>query len=140
MKIAFSFYFMAAFMILVFGFVYFTRSELMPYHLQVLGLQWVDIQPHFQLLFLAFINGAGATAIGNAAAILILLWIPFRRNEAWAIWAITGIGLVTAAPLLYIVIKIKLTTTASPPLILVVMINLLIILGFLFSSKQLKSR
>jgi hypothetical protein len=64
---------------------------------------------------------------------MLMILIPFRRSESWAKVGVPVIGLMGALPLLYTVIKVKFLIPASPPLSLAIIVNLLFIVGFLFS-------
>ena len=134
LKVAFGSYFIAALLITLIGLVYLTRVEVMPYHLEVLGMSWGEIQPQVQFMLLAFLHGGGAGALANGAALMFLLFVPFRNKENWSRWAISIIGLVASLPMLYIVLKVKFETPASPPVGVIVLINLLFVIGFLFSG------
>ena len=133
-KISFWCHLAAATITMGWGLMYLLRTELMPYHLQVLGVAWEEVDPQFQFMFLSFINGAGAFGLAYGIALMVMLLIPFRRDERWAKWTIPAVGLIGSLPLLYIVLRVKFLTTASPPLALVITVNLLFIAGFLFSK------
>ena len=132
-RISFICYLIAAFVTSCIGLVYALRNELMPYHIEVLGVAWENIEPQFQFMFLSFINGAGAFLFAYGVALAVMTLIPFRNGEQWAKIAIPSIGLIGALPLLYIVAKVKFLTDASPPFTLTIVVNLLFIVGFLFS-------
>jgi len=134
LKMAFGSYFIAALLILLIGLVYSTRTEVMPYHLEVLGMSWGEIQPQVQFMLLAFLHGGGAGALANGAALMFLLFVPFKNRENWSRWALSVIGLVASLPMLYIVLKVKFETPASPPLGVIFLINLLFVVGFVLST------
>ncbi len=133
-KIAFACYFLAALLIILIGLVYATRVQVMPYHLDAMGMAWNDVQPRVQFMLMSFLHGGGAGAVANGVALMFLLFKPFRNKENWSRWAITFIGLVASLPMLFIVLEVKFETQASPPLSVVVLINILFVAGFILSK------
>ncbi len=135
LKIAFACYFFAALLMIIIGIVYATRAQVMPYHLDAMGLAWGEIQPQMQFMLLSFLRGGGSGAMANGVALMFLLFIPFRNKEDWSRWAILFIGLLASVPMLFIVLEVTFETPASPPLSVVALINVLFVLGFVLSNK-----
>lgn len=128
----------AAVVTVAIGLVYTLRTELMPYHLEVLGTSWEQLPPRYRLMFRSLINGAGAATLATGAALLILTLVPLRRGEPWARWALLLVGLLAAGPTTIIVLRVALTTTASPPWALVVLLDLVLFAGFFLSKPRKK--
>ncbi len=126
---AFWVYALATFATLLIGVVYATRRQVMPYHLEALESSWDEIDPKYQLLLKALLNGGGYYGLSVGLFMLVLLLIPFRGGEAWAGYAIGLIGLVGTLPLAYIVYTVKTRTAGNPPLGVMVVINLLLVVG-----------
>ena len=138
-KISFWLYAFTATASLLIGLLYATRSEIMPYHLQALESSWNDLGSSYQVLLKALLNGGGFYGIANSLFMLVLLFIPFRKGEAWAGYAIGLIGLVGALPLTYIVYTVKTRTPGDPPLSIMIILVVLMILGllsFLIGQKE----
>lgn len=129
MTIAFWLYGLATLATILIGLLYATRKTIMPYHVDALETPWADIDPNFQRLLKALLNGGGYYGIANGLFMLVLLLIPFRNGEDWAGYAIGLIGLVGALPLGYIVYTIKKHTKGNPPLSVMIVVNGLIIAG-----------
>lgn len=122
----------AAFLLI--GLIYAFRSKALPYHIEALETPWEEIDPKFQFMFRALINGGGFFGISTGLFMLILLLIPFRAGEEWAAYAIGSIGLAGTLPLGYIVMSVKKNTAANPPFKLILNINLLLIAGLVITA------
>jgi len=87
-KIAFACYVLVGLAGMVFGLRYILSPQIMPYHQEVIGVNWGDLSPRIQKMFLAFLHGAGTSMFLSGLSVLILLFIPFRRGEVWSRWAL----------------------------------------------------
>lgn len=87
-RIAFFIYLLLGLTCIVIGIVDFSVPTIMPYHLEILGVDWVDLNSGVQILLRTFfiVSGTGFLVTGISA--LILLFIPFRRGDKWARFAI----------------------------------------------------
>jgi hypothetical protein len=132
-KISFTCYLLLAVLVTGMAGFYVFTPRILPYHEEVLGVTWEQLQPGYQLIFLSFFKIAGALCLASVLALLFLLFIPFRRGEAWARWAIPIFQLPSLAALNYVPINIALTTTAHPPLAIFFVGDALLVAGFLFS-------
>jgi hypothetical protein len=99
----------------VVGAVYAASPRPMPYHLEVLGTPWSELDPRARALLLALLHGAGAGALAAATAVWILLLVPFRRGEPWARWAIPAVALWVVAPAAGLAWSLHEATGASTP-------------------------
>ena len=131
MKISFWLYGVTIVASLLIGLLYASRSQIMPYHLDALETSWEGLEPSYQVLLRALLNGGGFYGVANSLFMLVLLLIPFRKGEAWAGYSIGLIGLVGALPLTYIVYLVKTHTAGNPPLIVMIVLVLLMIAGLL---------
>ena len=127
--LSFSLYLIATLATLLIGAVYASRKTVMPYHLQALESPWEEIDPKYQYMLKALLNGGGYFGLSAGLFMLTLLFIPFRAGEIWAGYAIGLIGLVGALPLGLIVRGVKTNTAGNPPLFVMVIINGLLVLG-----------
>ena len=100
LKMAFGSYFIAALLILLIGLVYSTRTEVMPYHLEVLGMSWGEIQPQVQFMLLAFLHGGGAGALANGAALMFLLFVPFVVIDLVVASVLMSMGMMMLSPMM----------------------------------------
>jgi len=126
-------YALAALVSMVFGAVYLVRSQFMPYHEEAMGLPWGQLDQRLQTLLLALMRttGGGLLAVGISAAILLL--IPFRAGEPWALYAIPAIGLVGGLPGLYATTLVRSRTHAHTPVAASATGIVLLIVGFALS-------
>ncbi len=138
MKIAFACYCLMGLLLVGFGVVYLLRQEFMPYYSVAVGLPWADVPPNFQFLILALMKAVGGAIIAVALALYIVLLVPFREGERWALWAVPILGLVQSAAALYPMSYIASNTTASPPLWAPAAGVLLIVFAFALSLSASK--
>ncbi len=99
----------------VVGIVYFTASEVMPYHKEVLGVGWEQLDPGMRTMLVAFVNayGSGHFAVGVALAALVMF--PLRRGQAWARWAVLAVGLPMLGTTVYVASYLASQTGAGTP-------------------------
>ena len=99
----------------VIGIVYFTASEVMPYHIEVLGVDWGQLEPGVRTMLVAFINayGSGHFAVGISLGALAL--IPMRQGHAWARWAVLAVGLPMLVTSAYISTYLASLVDEGPP-------------------------
>lgn len=131
--ISFSCYFLVGTVFMIFGIVFMTRSEFMPYHSKVIGKDWNDLEPNLQLLLLGLMRIAGSGFLLIGISNFILLFIPFRAHETWALFTIPIIGGIFLSTLLYVTTKVKRNTPASPPVGLSALGLIMVVAGFVFS-------
>lgn len=131
LKISFWLYGLATIASILIGLLYASRSQVMPYHLEALETSWEGLQPSYQVLLKALLNGGGFYGVANGLFMLVLLLIPFRKGEAWAGYSIGLIGLVGALPLTYIVYVVKTNTAGNPPIRVMVIVVALMLAGLL---------
>ena len=126
-------YLVAAGLSAMFGVVYLTRSEFMPYHGKALGQEWDELAANLQVLLLALMRacGGGLLAVGLCVAILVVF--PFRNGASWAEYAIPGIGLVASLSTLYATYLVRTRTPGTPPIGMSVLASGLFLIGFLLS-------
>ena len=136
MKIAFWLYLPAIFLLGLSGVVYLLRTEFMPYHAIAVGMAWVDVDPNFQILLLGGIRILGAALISTAAAMGIILFIPFRQGMAWARWSIPALGLIAGLPALHVTISVTVNTPATAPWMGIVVFLALLGAGFAMSFRD----
>lgn len=115
-------------MILI-GVLYASRSKVMPYHLEALQTEWDDIDPKYQFMLLALLNGGGYFGIATGMFMAYLLFGPLQDGYTGAGYALGAIGLVGMAPLTYIVFKVKTQTAGNPPLFVMIAISAIMLAG-----------
>lgn len=115
MKVSFFCHLIASFFLITFGLIYLFRSEFMPYHAVAVGKSWTEVDPAFQILFLALMKVTGGGFLASATAIIIMLFKAFRKGKRWSFWAIPVTGLIVSLSSLYVTLYVALNTPASPP-------------------------
>ena len=132
-KTAFVLFFLTFLGMLAFGFIYLLMPTFMPYHGVAVGLEWSALAPEMQVLILGFMKVSAAGMLSAAAAVGMLLFIPFWRGENWSRYALLIVGLIEMLPTIYAVVMIRSRTPATPPLAAVIAGVIMLILGFILS-------
>ena len=130
-NLAFWLYGLATLAMILMSLVYATRRQIMPYHLKALETSWEEIDPKYQFMLKALLNGGGYFGLCVGIFMLVVLLIPFRAGENWAGYAIGLIGLLGTLPLTMIVYRVKTQTAGNPPFSLMIIINAFLIIGLL---------
>ena len=139
-KIGFGLYLLNTIMAIAGGFVYFFSQQMMPYHAQVIGKNWAELDRGIQLIILALMKVVGAGDITTGFTGLILLLIPFRRGERWANWTLFLVPIVFGGLCFFVTFKVSLATNITTPWPLMLMTMVLGLLAFLFSMGMEKEK
>lgn len=118
---------------LVFGIVYLTRTQFMPYHSLALEKQWTEVESNTQTLILALMRVAGSGFVVTGITILVLLCIPFQAREQWAVYSIFAIASCTSFSSGYATFLVNKRTPGNPPLKLSYVTVVLTLAGFVCS-------
>lgn len=97
------------------GVYYLASTQVMPYHKQVMGVEWTELTPRCRLLMLTLMKGTGMVGILTAVSLAVLLAIPFRKRQRWSRWAILLIGATALVPMLIGAIRLRVNTGAPSP-------------------------
>ena len=119
-----------AFVALIFGVIYVTRSQFMPYHSLALAKPWSEVEPNTQTLILALMRVAGGGFIATGIAIVVLLCIPFQAHEQWEIYSIFTICFCSSFSSAYATFLVHNKTLGNPPFKLSLGAVLLSLVGF----------
>jgi hypothetical protein len=91
---------------ILFGVRYMRRDEYLPYHADVAGKSWNELDPGVQTIILGMLKIVGG---GFATLGVTLLWLCFALHERarWAPWAILTISAVELGPMLYVAMRLR---------------------------------
>jgi hypothetical protein len=120
------------------GLIYLFQSQFMQYQAIAVGKPWTEIDPAFQILWLALMRFIGGAWIATALAMGIVMFIPFRQGMRWARWAVPAIGLVALLPAFYAMLSITLNTPATAPWKSAALTIVMLIAGFILSLEPEK--
>jgi hypothetical protein len=128
-KIALSCYLIAMAGPGIFGVIFLVRNEFMPYHADAVGMPWSEVPRSFQTLIMALLKPAGGAWLTIAVAQLVVLFVPFRQNARWALWAVPSLGLLHYAGVSVAMAHVTLNTDATPPWIPTIASMVLLMIG-----------
>lgn len=132
-KIGFGIYLLNAIMAIAWGFVFFFSSTMMPFHAQVIGKNWAELDRGIQVVILTLMHIVGAEVFTIGLISLVVLIIPFRRGECWANWTLFLAAIIHGGLGFFATFKVYLATNASTPWPSMLIVMVLGLAGFLFS-------
>ena len=94
---------------------YLVSTQLMPHHMQILGVAWTGLTPGTRTLMLILMKGTGLVGVCTAVSLALLLAVPFRRHEVWSYWAILVVGITALVPMLIGAVLVRLETGVAVP-------------------------
>ncbi len=133
LKISFSCYSITAIISIIFGIIYLTRSEFMPYHAVALEREWTELDIKTQTLILALMRVVGGGFLATGMAVILLIYLYIKTTEEWIIFIIPTIGFVTSLSSLYATLLVKKRTPGLPPVNLTLLSIGLMLTGFILS-------
>jgi len=101
---------------LIFGIVYVTADEFMPYHAQALNVDWNSLDENFKFLLLALIRLAGAGGLVAGLVNLTLVSYLYHHVESRLIWLLIASSLIFQFMTNYVVYSVYVNTAGDPPL------------------------
>jgi len=131
--IGISCYVVVAILSLIFGLIYLTKAEFMPYHSQALNKKWQELENSYQTLILALMRVAGGGFLATGISIILLLIVYYNTQQNSLLIIITTMGLITSLGSLLATILVKTKTPASPPFGLSLFSISLIVIGTIFA-------
>jgi hypothetical protein len=129
-------YVLSAIPLAVFGAIYLTRSEFMPYHAAAVGQSWGAVAPAFQVLLLALMKTVGGAFLALAVAVVTIALKPFREGQPWATWVLPLILLLAAGGSLVATLSVAQNTPAKPPTGVVIATVAVVVASFLLSLRK----
>ena len=133
-KIALALHTLVAVGYLGLGSVYYSTTQVMPYHEVAMGQSWESIPEATKVVILSFMKGGGAACVGMSVMMLVTLMIPFRRGERWARIVVPSAAIAATSLFLVPIAQIVATTDAKPPWQVIVGGLLLSITGLLLTE------
>ncbi|NRB37733.1 MAG: hypothetical protein HRU20_04600 [Pseudomonadales bacterium] len=121
------------------GLVYSCLNQFMPYHAVAVGHEWHELETGTQMLILAALNGAGSLMLTMAMVMTLLLLIPYKKAERWALIALPLLGLSTMLIVLRSALLVDLNTPANPPWFVLIIIMVFIAIAAGLTAKPTNS-
>ncbi len=97
---------------------------------------WDELSAGVKAIFVSYMKIAGASQIGVALALGIVLFGPFRRMESWANQTIACVGCVTAALSAYGIYTVQMKTGVPVPWYNPLASFVLFVTGYLLSPRR----
>lgn len=132
--VAFALYLAVLAALLYYGVIYLLQRTFMPYHQAAVGKKWEELDPRLQALLTGMQEIMGAGMLTPVAAGLFILFVPFRRGEPWASWAMLAMLLVLGLPTIYATRLINRRTGADTPVLPSVVSVVVSVLAFVVSQ------
>lgn len=108
----------------------------MPYHKEVLGVDWAQLQPGVRTMLVAFINVYGAMHVAVAVALGCLVLSPLRLGQPWARWSVLAVGIPAIGSATVTAIRLAFTTGARTPWQVALLLFALLLLGVALVQSQ----
>ncbi len=104
---------------MIFGIVYVTASEFMPYHAQALNVDWNRLDENYKTLFIALIRLSGVGGLVTGLVNLTLVSYLYHHVESRLIWLLIASSLIFQSMTNYVVYSVYTNTPGEPPLLMV---------------------
>ena len=126
-----------AIILLIFSFVYLTKSQFMPYHGIALEKDWSDLNPSMQTIIIAFMRAVGGGLLAGAVMILFLQYQFNKMPQQWIALAILICGIILNMSSFYAMFLVKTKTQGKPPIIVTIVAFVLLIVGYFLNMGNL---
>ncbi|TAL31330.1 MAG: hypothetical protein EPN93_17865 [Spirochaetes bacterium] len=134
-QVSFYIYALLSFAGILGGMLYIVTPDVMPYHLEAIGIPWSALPAGTRDLLRVMVKLIGGVTILFSGTIMTLLLVPFRKSEPWAIVTVAVTGAFYNAMGLAAALYIRHTTGARTPWIFgIVSLTLVIIAGIVSLS------
>jgi len=104
---------------IIFGIVYVTASEFMPYHAQALNVDWNSLDDNYKTLFISLIRLAGVGGLVAGLVNLTLVSYLYHHVESRLIWLLIASSLIFQSVMHNAVYSVYTNTPGEPPLLIV---------------------
>ena len=120
-------------MAVAFALRYLATQRFMPYHRAAIGHDWERLAHGMRVAIVGMLKIVGGGMLAAAAGGLLIVLIPLRAGEAWALYGAPLPGLCLGLPTLYATLYIRRETGAPTPVAPAIAFLLLLVAGFLLS-------
>ena len=120
-------------MAVAFALRYLATHRFMPYHHAAIGHDWERLEHGMRVAIVGMLKIVGGGMLAAAAGGLLIVLVPLRAGEAWALYGAPLPGLCLGLPPLYAPLYIRRETGAPTPVAPAIAFLLLLVAGFLLS-------
>ncbi|HEY9115710.1 MAG TPA: hypothetical protein VIN10_13510 [Bacteroidales bacterium] len=136
LKIGFFFYYLTVVLIILFGGLYMFKPSFMPYHAEIVHLNWNQIPHTEQILIRALMIAVGGVTI-SVGLILGMFIIKFQKTGLQWISNLVMVSGIIAALLISIApIFVVINSDSVPPLYFPVIIIALLVLSNILTREK----
>ncbi len=130
--------YLAAIILLAFGFIYLFRNSFMPYHSVAVSMSWDQVGRETQFLILALMRATSGGFLALGFAIIFLQNRFSIHKTSWIPALIIAMGTISMICTSYATIIISSHTPGRPPLVDAIIGEVLLIIGFIFNRRYLR--
>jgi len=127
--------YVAAGLLLSYGLVYLFRNSFMPYHSDAVSLKWEEVNEATRFLILALMRATAGGFISLSFTIIFLQYKLSTQRVSWIPVLILIIGTISMLCSAYATILVSEHTPGHPPLVVAIVGELILIVGFIFNRK-----
>ncbi len=138
-RAAFWSYVIVVVTILATGVLYCTTRRFLPYHAEAFGQPWEQTPERTRALYLVMVKAIGAPTFVAGTAIGLILVLPWRRRDRWALFAVPALALAWTLPMLGVALSVRWSTGAATPWPVLVLLVAVTGVGALASARARKS-
>ncbi len=117
---------------------YLLATQINSYHRAMSGMEWSAMGSGLKTLLLILMKGTGTASLVCAVSLIFLLFIPYRRLEDWARWAVLAVVLALCVPALVGILYFDVA--AKAPWKLIASLTLLAVVAFFVSGNLGKGK
>ena len=116
------------------GIRFLMAGEYFVYHAQASGMNWSDVDPGLQVVFMAVFKVCAAGFLTVSLCMLLMIVFPFAKTDRlWSVYAIPACGALFWSIVLGTTVYVSLTTPAAAPWIGSLFNIIVILIAFLLS-------
>lgn len=139
-RISFGLFLVIAMLMIATGMTYLTAPTLMPYHLDAIQSSWNELSVGMQTMSINFMKSVSAGFLSSGLAVLVLLFLPFRKGERWAAYAISALVFTQVGIISLRTYDVAVNTAASPPLLPLILVLVVTTISFALAIFSHQSR
>jgi len=131
--------YLAALILISVGLIYFFKNSFMPYHSAAISIEWKEVDSGIQFLILAFMRVVAGGYIACAILTAFLQQKFSSTKISWIPSLILITGLIVSLTSLYGTLIVRFNSPGKPPTSFAIIGVVLLVIGYVFNQRSLKS-